>query len=316
VTVSYSEPLASAVRRTRVYLFRPFDLMRWLGVGLTAWLAVVLDGDWWGSGINNTSNRIEERGSDTIRFFEHTYQTVAASIALTVLALFVILVLITISVILLWVSSRARFMFLDNVVRDRSEIKTSWARFRDAGWSLFLWRLGFGVVTGVIALTVLVVTLILVIPLVRDHVEDSRFWVTLAFAGGGLLILGLLAKFVDLLLDGFVVPIMYRTGLPVTEAWRRFFPLLRERLLEFVLFALLALAIHLGVFLGVVVLGLLTCCVGFVLLTLPYVNAVILLPVLVFFRLFPVEFLNQFDEGFRIDLGALDPPRRAPTESG
>jgi hypothetical protein len=48
----------------------------------------------------------------------------------------------------------------------------------------------------------------------------------------------------------------------------------------------------------VVVIGLFTCCAGFLLLAIPYVNAVILLPVSYTFRAFSLEFLAQFGSGF------------------
>ena len=50
--------------------------------------------------------------------------------------------------------------------------------------------------------------------------------------------------------------------------------------------------------------GLATCCVGLILLDLPYVGALLLLPVTVTLRYFDLEFLAQFGPDF--DLGGRD----------
>jgi hypothetical protein len=50
-----------------------------------------------------------------------------------------------------------------------------------------------------------------------------------------------------------------------------------------------------GVLLAVVAAGLLTCCLGFVLLLIPYVGTVVLLPISVLYRSYTIEFLAQFD---------------------
>jgi len=112
--------------------------------------------------------------------------------------------------------------------------------------------------------------------------------------GSIMICLGIVAAFVALLLEGFVIPIMYKFDLKATEAWRYFLPWLKSRPLPFLLYGLFVLALG---FVAVVFFGLicvLTCCV----VALPYVGTVILLPIWVTYRLFSVEFLAQFDPGF------------------
>jgi len=50
-----------------------------------------------------------------------------------------------------------------------------------------------------------------------------------------------------------------------------------------------------------------TCCIGFILLALPFVGTVFLLPVLVFFRLYGVELLAQFGPEYNIPVPTLPP---------
>ena len=61
---------------------------------------------------------------------------------------------------------------------------------------------------------------------------------------------------------------------------------------------LLVLAV--GVGLAIFVAGFATCCVGFVLLSIPYLGSVILLPVSFTYRAFGPEFLAQFGPEYSI----------------
>ena len=109
-----------------------------------------------------------------------------------------------------------------------------------------------------------------------------------------MICLGIVAAFVALLLEAFVIPIMYKYELKATEAWRYFLPWLKSRPLPFFLYGLFVLVLGLlfVVFFGL--LCVLTCCI----VALPYVGTVILLPIWVTYRLFSLEFLAQFDPGF------------------
>jgi hypothetical protein len=50
----------------------------------------------------------------------------------------------------------------------------------------------------------------------------------------------------------------------------------------------------------VLVVGLLTCCVGLILIIIPYIGTVITLPVWYWFRAFSLEFLAQFGEEYDV----------------
>jgi hypothetical protein len=65
-------------------------------------------------------------------------------------------------------------------------------------------------------------------------------------------------------------------------------------------YSFLVLLLVIFVFIGVLLLGFMTCCIGFLVLAIPYINSVILLPVLYTFRAYSVEFLGQFGTEFRL----------------
>jgi hypothetical protein len=50
----------------------------------------------------------------------------------------------------------------------------------------------------------------------------------------------------------------------------------------------------------IIILGLLTCCLGFILLIIPYIGSVITLPISYTFRAFSLEFLEQFGPEFKL----------------
>jgi hypothetical protein len=206
----------------------------------------------------------------------------------------VIMAVAAILVLVLWLSSRAKVIYLDNVVHNRAQIVEPWHRLRDLGNSLFLWRLGFIVACGLVALVLL---MLFFAPAATLSFSDALSGLSYAAMVFGVIIMicfGFAAAFVALMLEAFVIPIMYKFDIKATEAWSYFLPWLKTRPWQFVLYAIFVLAL-VFVFLCIFALiCVLTCCI----VALPYVGTVILLPFYVTYRLFSIEFLAQFDPGF------------------
>jgi hypothetical protein len=274
-------------------LFRPFDLGKWLVVGFAAWLAWLGQGGGspgsggnWKRGENLDQFRGEARhGLD--RLMEFLSQPLW--LGLIVFALFLVVVIV---LVVLWVSSRGKFVFLHNVVHDGREIVEPWKRTATLGNSLFLWRLGFSLIVLAVAIPFLV-----------------GLWATLAspFLAGatlrilpaaglilGWVCLGIVFAFVSHYLENFVVPIMYRDGLRAVPAWARFAAIFGRDPVSFLLFAFFTLAVWIVIGIGIVLLGCLTCCIGWLILALPYLGTVVLLPVYYTYRAWGPEFLAQF----------------------
>ena len=68
----------------------------------------------------------------------------------------------------------------------------------------------------------------------------------------------------------------------------------------FLLYGILILVLSILVGIAVVMLGLFTCCIGFMLLIIPYINSVVTLPISYTFRAFSVRFLEQFGTEFSL----------------
>lgn len=291
--IAYFEPLSRAWERMKNILWQPFDLAKWLVLGFSAWLAGLMDGAG-GGGWKYIADDDDLPVNINLHDTGEAFSEAGAALLWLPLAFILIMAIAAILLVVLWLSSRAKFVYLDNVVHNRAQIVEPWHRLRDLGNSLFLWRFGFIVACGLVALVLL---LIFFAPAATFSFSDALAGLSYAAMGFGVIVMiafGIVAAFIGLFLEGFVIPIMYKYELKATEAWRYFIPWLKSRPWNFVLYGLFVLALILcfAVIFGLICL--MTCC----LVVLPYVGTVILLPFYVVYRLFSIEFLAQFDPGF------------------
>jgi hypothetical protein len=212
---------------------------------------------------------------------------------------------IALLVAVVWVSSRFKLIFLDNVVRGRAEIVEPWRRLARLGDSLFLFRLGFGVVTFVVgaALVLALVGLGIFTAASRGSAPGIAGLVV-----GGLLFLAFViaAAYASLFLESFVAPIMYRQNLTVVPAWQTFLPWLSAEGASFFLYGLFVLLLLILAAFAIVTVALATCCVGLVVLMIPFVGTLVLLPFIVTYRYLSLEFLAQFDASLDV-FGSITP---------
>jgi hypothetical protein len=295
--IAYLEPFERAWERMKLALFRPFDLNKWFVVGFNAFLAGLAES-------RNGSVGEKGRGDMTFREFLDLPNRAWAwltshpgwAIAIGVLALVAIAVIVT----LLWLSSRGKFMFLDNVVRNSAEIAKPWREFRKEGDSLFVWRLVFGLV----AVAVFIAFAVFFFVGARELYEVGwgRGLPVLLLVGLGLtfFLLLILIGYISLFLNDFVVPIMAKDRVSTVAAWRRFLPLLGRHPFSFILYGIIIFLLYILFVIVVVVAGLVTCCIGWLLLVIPYIGTVVTLPVWYTFRAFSLEFLAQFGPEYRL----------------
>ena len=111
----------------------------------------------------------------------------------------------------------------------------------------------------------------------------------------------LATAYISVFLGDFIVPLMYRLDLTATEAWQRFIPLLKLHFRPLVLYGLFRLVLGMAAGMAVLLLMIVTCCIAACLAAIPYVGAVLLLPVTVFFRAYSLEYLAQFGPAYRMD---------------
>lgn len=288
--ISITGPIQPALDHTRRILFQPFAWGKWFVLGFCAFLAQL------GGGGSFSYNRAFERGglARDGRLGEWMGTHLPLVILLGALLLFSMLALV---VLFQWLGSRGVFMFLDGVARNRAAVVEPWDRFRDRGNQVFRFRLLLLLVSLGFLAVVAAVGFLVVLPAFRAEAfgHSALFPMVLV---GGILLLGLLVLLaVSLLLEDFVVPVMYRRDLDLPEAWA----MLRQELLpghgwHFLGFYLMTLVLWIPAALLAIAIICLTCCVAL----LPYLNSVALLPISVFFRCYSLCFLEQFGEDWRI----------------
>jgi hypothetical protein len=308
--ISFFEPLGQAWIRMKMALFQPFDLQKWFVIGFNAFLAGLAD---WhhGSSGSRTSDDVSFR--EFLRFPSRAWEWLMDHPGWFIAILFIAGFLILLGIVLLWLSSRGKFMFLDNVVHGKAEVAKPWREFRKEGNSLFLWRLVFVV----ICFAVFIIFFVFFFTAASYLYEESFYQRVPVFfiVGMGLLFLMMIIVigYVTLFLDGFVVPIMWKHQTTATKGWGRFLSLFGRYPFHFILFGLLMFVMVVLFVIFVVIAGLLTCCIGWVLLIIPYIGTVVTLPIWYTFRAFSVEFLGQFGTDYKLYPPSSDAqPEEAP----
>ena len=328
MSYSFIRPLSRGWQEMSKQLFQPFDIGRWLSLGFTAWLALLTDScgssgssyspPGGGGSSDGTSTQVSwpETGElvetgrqwmETAKGFLMEYWWAFLAVA------FVILLLFAFWLLLLWISSRGKLMFVDNVVSRRAEVVAPWKQHRELGDSLFGFRLLFGLATvgvGMILLSGL--GYILYTALSTGDWSSPMVWGLGALLGLITMALSLSTAYLLFFLNAFVVPIMHRKNLRTMAAWGEFATIFRANPVAFLVVGLLTFFVFLAVGVAIFVFGIATCCVGFLLLAIPYVGTVLLLPLHVTYRAFTVEFLAQFDPEIGLSLDPEPPPPPPP----
>ncbi len=284
--LSVTEPLSRAYAHTRRMLV-PFNAGKWLTLGVTAWLASLGEG---GGSFTFPDTSGGSGGTRPIlRFLEEHLALV------TVIGISVLLVGLVVGLVLLWLNTRGRFMFTDNVLYDRALVEEPWRRYREHSWRLFRVRAALMLVSFVIVLLAAAVG----IGIAYEDLEAGRFGRAGALglvAAVVILLFTLPLSVVAALFNDFVLAAMVIHGPDARQGWERTRAALTGRVGEIVLFYLVRAL--LGVAFGVVVLlaTCATCCIA----ALPFVGTVLLLPAYVFLRAYVLFFVQQLGPGWEL----------------
>jgi hypothetical protein len=290
--ITFINPFSKAWERMKKALFQPFDIHKWFILGFTAFLAGLVRGNPTVSFLD-ISDLEKMKSADFERIPEKVIDWTHAHPFLFMLILTAIFFGIILALILTWLSSRGAFMFLDNVVGDRAQVTAPWRQFGYLGNSLFLWRLGFGLICLLLTLPLAILSFLMFVPLLRGHNSGAYLLPFMGFLVVGLLIF-LIVSYISLFANNFVVPIMYKYNLRVMAAWSQFIPILKSHPLSFVCYGLFLLILFTGVIIALIFAICFTCCLLIILLLIPYISSVALLPITYTYRAFSLEFLAQF----------------------
>ncbi|MFM7556579.1 MAG: hypothetical protein ACKPAH_14950 [Verrucomicrobiota bacterium] len=310
-------PLESALATTRRLLFQPFDLRRWLMLGLLAWLSGLTSigtttgiqsqanrsgtsatpTAWNASDILWEANSAVRRGLDAVQ--EHWLWMVP-------LIAFVAILALTVWVGLTWLSSRGDLLFVAGVTRPETDLPEPWHEFSREANSLFRFRLVLELLGPILLLMVLGFEWLLV-SLSGSISGISIAWIVLLLIP--VVMLALALWLVGWLTTEFVVPIQFLRRCGCRKAWGILLGQMVRFPTSFLLYGLVQVPLNIVTALAVVVFAILTCG-ACCLLLVPFANVVILLPLHVFYRAYPLHFLAQFGPGW--DAFQAGGPKSAP----
>jgi hypothetical protein len=217
-------------------------------------------------------------------------------------AVTVVVLIILIGLLIAWLNSRGRFMFLHCVATNRAEVKVPWGKFRRHGNSLFLFRIVLGIIGLFIVGLPIVGIIVLVVMLAAGTLAGVASIPGIIILGLMLFVLGIVLFLVRKFTYDFVVPIMFLRTASCTAVWREFMTILSANKLRFALYLLfqIVISIVIGAIVGIgFCVGLCLCCAS-CLLMIPYIGTVILLPLLVFTRAYSLYYLQQFGPQFDV----------------
>jgi hypothetical protein len=299
--VSVIDPISPAVERVKTMLFKPFDLGKWFTIGFCAWLAYLGCGGGGGGGghwnaPHEQRTKIAEGVNSAKEYFLDNLCWIIP------VAVIVAVLIIGISILIVWLNSRGKFMFLHCVAENKSEVKVPWHKFRKHGNSLFLFRVVLGLIgKAVVAVPVLGIIL-LIIMMVTKAAPVIVFVPITIILGLIVFVLAIVLSLVRKLTFDFVVPIMFLQTASCVAGWREFLTILsvnKARLALYILFQIvIAIAIGTIVFIGFCI-GCCFCCAS-LLLFIPYIGTVILLPIFIFKKSYTLYYLRQFGPGFDV----------------
>lgn len=248
-------------------------------------------------------------------------------ILIIILGIVAISVITIIWMILVYFSSRFTFIYLDGVVRNNIQIKRAYKENRINAWSYCLWRMLFTphAVLFILLLTGIPATIILF------KTVDKGFTLStillLVFIGLVLIGLCILLAIIGLFTIDFVVPIMYLMKIRIRKAWKVFLALLRCNKTQFSLYILMRIVLGLAALVVMIAPCYLLGCIsipfyllitGLGSLALKYplfwigliplaliiwiIGSIlwktIISPITVFFRAYPLVFLEGFGDEF------------------
>ena len=292
MAISVTNPIDSAMKRTKKVLFTPFEIGIWFKLGFCVFLANLGQGGGFSYQFMQIFGNVGAGGAGSneqwIKDNPGLFIAIMVGVLLVIIALF-----LTLS----WLSSRGKFMFLDGVVQGRGAVVEPWREYKKEGNSLFKFRVCLGLLWIVMLGVIGVLCVLIALPDINT--ETFGGYAIAAIVVGSILgISGFLTlAYTGAMLNDFVTPIMYTRRMTSKAAFGLFW---REILVSnkgtIALFYLMLIVI--GMAMGMISMMVMcaTCCLA----ALPYISSVVLLPVFVFVRCYALYMLEQFGGQWKV----------------
>ena len=219
--VSAVDSISPAFQHTKEQLFRPYRLSQWTRLAFVGLFAGELSSS---GGCNFHSHNLNTPHHQDFLAVPH----IDPALLVPLIILAVILVPI-IWLLLLYISSRMRFVLFDSIIAKHCSVRAMWHARREAGLQYFVWQIIFslvalGGIAAIVGAPALFVFLLGWFRAPKEHVVGLILMGATVF----FLFLGwiLLTLFVHVFTKDFVVPQMALENVSAFEGWGKLVPMI------------------------------------------------------------------------------------------
>ena len=281
------DALGEAISHMRAKLF-PFSFGGWITLAFVSLIESCGSGSG-GGGLQNRLNGGSGRWENPTEIAESAFAWIAAHMVIFVGAL---LVLMAVSLAVLWLRSRMVFVYIDDVATGRFDLVRPWDEHGGHADSFFILSL---IVQGLAFILI-----VLVVALGGFFV----LWARASEWGAGALLLGALplvfvfflmivaAAVLNMVLRDFVAPLQVIRNVGAREAGSAFLSMFSRSPGLLIGYAVVKLAVSIGVGILVAIACVVTCCIG----VLPIIHQTLFQPVYYAERAWSLKLLAQMGE--------------------
>jgi hypothetical protein len=244
------DTISLAFQHTKRQLVQPFRLWQWTRLAFVGLLAGEMGS---GGGCNFSRPFRAPHQAAGVPHLGQIFPKIDPVILVSILAVLVVTGTI-VMLVMMYISSVMRFILFDSVLTRECHIREGWERRQGPGWSYFLWKIAFALLT--LAATVALIGVPAAFALSMGWFSSPREHV-LPLVLGGIAVFGLFAIFflvaavVFLFTKDFVVPQMALEGIGVLEGWRRLWPMIQMEKGAYAIYVILKIGLAIGA--GIVV---------------------------------------------------------------
>ena len=248
--ISAVDTIGLAFQHTKRQLVQPFRLWQWTRLAFVGLLAGEMGS---GSGCNFSKSFGSPHQAAGVPHLGQIFSKIDPALLAALIAVLIVTGTI-VMLVMMYISSVMRFILFDSVLTRECHIREGWNRRQGPGWSLFLWKIAFSLLT---------LTAMAALIGVPAAFALSAGWFSPPRAHifplvlTGILVFGLVALFflfagvVFVFTKDFVVPQMALEGIGVVEGWRRLWPMIQTEKGAYAVYVIMKIGLAIGA--GIVV---------------------------------------------------------------
>ena len=293
VKISVIDPIAQSIDWVKHVLFEDFNIGKWFAIGFCAFLALLGENGGGGGGNFNNFSRFSNKNNKLSQIKNFLIEHI---LIISIGAGLIFVIIIAVSILIKWLSCRGKFMFLDNVVRNRAEVKELWRKFKNLANSLLVFEIVLMLASFAAFLLIILAGLLIAWSDIMAKNFGQNAVIAIAVVVVLFICLIIFFSVIKVLIKDFWVPIMYLRNVKILNAIEIFKTEFAAGHF-FDIFKFFMMKILLGF--GIIIISLICCCLTCCIIAIPYIGVVILLPLIMFSRCYSLYFMEQFGEDWQ-----------------